>query len=573
MPPSKTNKLLASLLSVVGLEQEDLLTQRLAQGRRSVDGPAQLSSLTNVWMNMLHTSVNQDRKTRYADYEQMDSYSDITKALDLYATEATPTSEETDTVVTVRCSDAASLKLVEELFSKLSIETKIFGLARAVAKYGDYFMYPTIGEDGQISGVEYFPPQYVSRVEEHGKLIGFNCDLMQVTGSSPLYNQSSTGNSYMLNEPDGSEGRKLFEPWEFIHFRTEGSDLHTNYGHSMIEGARHSWKSLEMLETALAIYRLHRSGQRFVYYIDTGNSGPDQQRDIVDRWKRSLKTKSYIQVKEGTNELGSVAHGTSGFAELMSQYNPLSLLEDVFWPVREGSTNSKVEMLGSTVDIRAIADVDHFKTKLRTALSVPKAFFDGEITGWNANLALAQQDIQFAKLVERLQRAIIQGLTHLAYIHLALGGEEDALSIDLEIEIPLASNLLELQRLQVLGQRQSIAINMMNAATIFGFDKEKWADYVLSTVMGFDKRFIKKYRTEEPLQVVAGAKPGASGVPGKEAEEVGPAAMSNMDDAMKLQSRIRKTARLAKSEGVLEWLRAARQTNPDGFLLESPGTT
>mgnify|MGYP000900426731 CR=1 FL=1 len=565
----KKTSILSGLLDLVNLSQEEVLTQRLVTGGESLTSLA--SSMYKSWFSMLSATPFQDRRVKYRDADSMDTYADICTALDLYATEATQPSQETGMIVDVSSPDAKVEEELQELFSRIRIESLAWGLTRAIAKYGDYFAYLIFDKDGGISDWQFCHPIKVNRVHdplEAHKLIGYQ------------YSSETTGydTNYPVSEMPltGAFERDNFDPWEWVHFSIQGSNLNSPYGQSLIEGARHTWKQLEMMETALAIYRLHRAGTQRVYYVDVGTAAADEAKQIVESWRRALKSRNYLQVESREGDMGEDQHQTSAFAEYLSKYNPLSLIDDIFWPVREGTTLNRVENLNSDVDVRAVADVDHFKQKLRVALGVPKAYLDGEIQGWNASKALAQQDMQFAKRVERVQTAVRDGLDRLCRIHLASSGMgEKAAEVEFEIVLQPASNLLEIQRLEVLTQRQNIANVMMNLTKTFGFDENLWSDYVLLHVMGFSKSFIRKYKKRIPIvQLPPPPKPVELGDP---MDSVGLEAFTSTSTGAKSTATptdigLEEDYQIQRARARVRELRRSRglplPNSPGGFLVE-----
>lgn len=572
MAKKKNNSILQGLLDLANLSQGETVTQRMVTSGESL--PSLASSVYKSWFSMLAASPFQDRRIQSRDYDSMDTYSDVCTALDLYATEATQPSQETGRIADVQSGDKEVEEELQSLFERLNIEALMWGLARAIAKYGDYFGYVIFDGENGVSDWQFCHPIKVNRVhdpENPHQLIGFQ------------YSSETTGadTNYPVNELPLSESfrRQIFDPWEFVHFAIRGSNLNSPYGQSMLEGARHTWKQLEMMETALAIYRLHRAGTQRVYYVDVGTAAADEAKSIVEGWRRSLKGRNYLQVESRENSFGEEQNQTSGFAEYLSKYNPMSLLDDIFWPVREGTQVNRVDNLNSDVDVRAIADVDHFKMKLRAALGVPKAYLDGDISGWNANKALAQQDIQFAKRIERVQKAIRVGLDHLCRVHLAaIGYGESAAEVDFEIILQSASNLLEIQRLEVITQRQNIANTMMNLTRLFGFDEDLWSNYVLERVMGYSKSFIRKYKKKIPqVPVIPPPKPTqippadnksvglgvfSGGANGTGSADTGSSPSDEGLEEMKLQ-RFRDRIRELRQSGA-----PSSSLAPDGFLLD-----
>lgn len=493
MAPKK-QPLADQLLSLFGIEPGGGHTQRLATSGGF------LGNVVSGYLGSLYNNT-QLRDTRYRDYDSMDCYSDIHIALDVFAEEAAQEDEETQKRVSITVNNQGEYKDVQEilddLLERIAIDDRMWGWARHLAKYGDMFVYPIIEADEGIVDVQHFHPiniAYVPAPEDPSTVTGFKYNNML-----PTFDTSNQANPMPI-PPKGAGGRVDFDIWEFIHFKILGSDMTNQYGHSMIEAARQCWKQLEMLETSMAIYRLYRAGARTIYYIDVGTATGDEALEIINAYKRSLKSSTYMKIDQNGQE------SNGGFAEFLSKFNPLTAIEDIYWPVTGDKSLSKVDQLVSDVSVTGISDVEHFRNKLRAALGIPKAYFDQDISGWNANRALAQQDIRFAKKIERLQQGLVSGIDMLCRVHLVLKGYR-AEDIDFTVNLTPASNLLELQRLEVMTQRQQIATNAMGMAGTFGFDGAKYAEFVLKTIMGYDTAFIRKFRDKDTDPTVTPLEP------------------------------------------------------------------
>lgn len=472
----------------------------------------QVAALFSVSPRSFSQSISQytdyfeeDRISRYYDYDSMDTYSDISVALDVYAEEATQRSfEKKDKTVWVTSDDNEVVKFCEELFEDIDIENEIFGMARHLAKYGDLFIFPYVepveDEEGKqeagkfkVKKLFYLHPSSVDVVADQntGKVIGFNADSLQIISVGNTEGEKDPPASVTVREDTG------FSPWDIVHFCIKGSVLNSDYGRSMIESARRDWQTLAMLETAIALWRINRSGSRIIYYIDVGDASPEQSQQIIKEWIDIYKGQRFLDIEDpaaGNRNAGNLN-------QYLQKVNPYGMNNDIWFPVPRES-NSKVENFTFDPNIHAIEDLEFFRGKMRTALGIPKAYFDQDISGWNANKALAQQDIRFSKKVERLQRALINGLQLLCAINLFYRGVEE-FSFTVMMESP--SSLELLQRLEVMQSKATIATELIGMAPTFGFNTETWIDYILTTVMQFSKDQIKEFQkgAEAPLPVLS----------------------------------------------------------------------
>ena len=76
------------------------------------------------------------------------------------------------------------------------------------------------------------------------------------------------------------------------------------------------------------------------------------------------------------------------------RYNPLSIDEDYFIPVRGGDSGTKIEPLGGDTIAGETQDVEYIQKKLFAALKIPKAYL-GYDEGLGAKATLSQEDVRF----------------------------------------------------------------------------------------------------------------------------------------------------------------------------------
>ena len=265
-----------------------------------------LGQTTYSWYHgLLHKSM--DRMARYLDYEMMDDYSDIASALDIYAEDSTVFDRTRSCTVWVESANKKIEDIASDLFTRLNLENRIFGMARAVAKYGDLFDRLLFSVDNKrIEAVEYIDPKFIVRiVDGHHRLKGFRIGLSAGTASGK----------------EKGDSQPPLEPWDVVHYRVPGRSLILDYGDSLLSAARPIWVQLKLMEDALVLYRLHRAADRLIYYIDVGNVGSDEAWRIVQQWKKTMKRKQFLDPDTGKFD---------------SRYNPLCLTGDTKIPLLSG---------------------------------------------------------------------------------------------------------------------------------------------------------------------------------------------------------------------------------------------
>jgi Bacteriophage T4-like capsid assembly protein (Gp20). len=99
------------------------------------------------------------------------------------------------------------------------------------------------------------------------------------------------------------------------------------------------------------------------------------------------------------------------------RYNPMSIEEDYFIPVRQGSATDITNLAGGQ-NTTQIEDVKYLRDKLFSALKIPQAHLAMREGAAEDKTTLAQKDIRFARTIQRLQRVIIAELVKIGIIHL-----------------------------------------------------------------------------------------------------------------------------------------------------------
>jgi|10_taG_2_1085330.scaffolds.fasta_scaffold13995_2 hypothetical protein len=399
----------------------------------------------NVYAN---ASLNVARAERYVDFDQMEYMPEIASGLDIYADEMT-VSSPLQKVLTVNCPNEEIKELLHTLFySVLNIEFNIFGWCRSMCKYGDYFLYIDIDEKLGIKSMIGLPTSEVERLEGEDK-------------TNPEYIQ------YQWNS-----GGLTFENWQIAHFRILGNDKYAPYGTSALEPCRRIWRQLGLLEDAMMAYRIVRSPERRIFYIDVGGVPEKEVESHMNRIVTQMKRNQVID-------------STTGRVDL--RYNPMSVDEDYFIPVRGTAGGTKVESLPGGTYTGDIDDVKYLRDKLFSALKIPASYLTQAEEGGEDKTTLAQKDIRFARTITRLQRSVVSELEKIAVVHLYTLGYKgkDLLSFKLHLNPP--SKLAELQELEHWRTKFEIA-----GSATEGYFSRRWVSKNLLNLS--DEEIIRNQR-------------------------------------------------------------------------------
>jgi len=422
--------------------------------------------------------TSQQRTERYVDFDQMEYTPEIASALDIYADEMTTYSALTP-MMSVDCDNQEIKAILESLYTNvLNVEHNMFSWCRTMCKYGDYFLYLDIDDRLGVTSVIGLPTREVERLEGEDQ-------------GNPNYVQ------YQWN----SAGITL-ENWQVGHFRILGQDKYNPYGTSVLEPARRIWRQLTLLEDAMMAYRIVRSPERRAFYVDVGNIPPQD-------------VEQYMQKVMTTMKRNQVVDSSTGRVDL--RYNPLSVEEDYFIPVR-GNSSTKIESVSGGKYTGDIEDVKYLRDKLFSALKVPTAYISSDKDGaMEDKTTLAQKDVRFARTIQRLQRSVLSEIEKIGIIHLYTLGyrDEDLVSFSCTLNNP--SKIAEMQELEYWKTKFDIVGSATEgffskqwlAKTLFGMSDE---DFIRNRrEMFYDKRFEAALETAgeaEQAEVTAGLNAG-----------------------------------------------------------------
>ncbi len=480
--------------------------------------------LTKIYAELVRVSA--ERENRYKDYEDMILDATIAAAIELMVDDACQFNRERGASVWVKSDNERIRRAIEELFDIIQLEEKLFDWSYNMAMYGDFFLQVD-GQEGRgvLLTQDDWHPADVQRLDVNGALIGFRTPRTFVETTQV----SAAG---VIGDSD------FHDPWEFVHFRIQASQrrrreierermapmirfekdkyrLTTRYGVSVVEAVRRIYKQLAMVEQSMIVSRMTRAILKYIYKVQCGADA--EMKDAV---------KTVLEMKDLLTQQTGIKLGES-FEQVFA---PLSGSEDYFLPVFGEKGDVTIETLGGENNVQAIVDIEYLRNKLFGGIKIPKAYLGLEesLPGSLGESALLRLDIRYARTVKRIQRAIVQGLTRLAQIHLAY----KKLPVDpkmFSIEMDVISTAEEEERKASLASALGVASDLtrLNTEMRVGLPPKKFAKLIYTDVLGLSGKFIELVEEAEVLPSeeevaaagVEGGPPGmGGGLPGGEPE-------------------------------------------------------
>lgn len=387
-----------------------------------------------------------NRVDRYRMYDQMDQDPEIKTALDILADFTTQNSEDYDIPIKIKYKDTnMGENIVTTLEDRLDawavlndFKVRMYEIVRNTFKYGDQFFI----RDPETCELYYVHPMNVDKIVVNEKLgkkpiiyyirdvslnirdkVFTNVQQAMDTAAYPgtLPNSlSGSGSQYgTLSGGGGTSGGNNSTPFgtggqmdiipvdaeHVIHISLNtGLDAFWPFGTSILESIFKTYKQKELLEDSIIIYRVQRAPERRVFKIDVGDMPATQAMAAVERLKNEIHQRRIPSNKGGTTSLMDAA------------YNPMSILEDYFFPQTSDGRGSSVETLPGGENLGQIDDLRYFNNKLIRGLGIPSSYLpfgpeDGNTMFSDGGTARALiQEHRFNKQCQRWQNIIVKTL-------------------------------------------------------------------------------------------------------------------------------------------------------------------
>lgn len=198
-------------------------------------------------------------------------------------------------------------ELLGELFYEtLNVEFNLRPWVRSMLQYGDMFCFLDVSPEHGVINVFPIPVNEIEREEGYDPEDPLAVRFRWVT-----------------------QGNTVLENWQVAHFRNLNNDAFLPYGTSVLESARRIWRQLILIEDAMLVYRIVRSPERRIFYIDVGNIPPDDVPAYLEKAKSTLRSNQIVDKTTGRVDL---------------RYNPLPLSHSTLVPLLDGRTLTLREM-------------------------------------------------------------------------------------------------------------------------------------------------------------------------------------------------------------------------------------
>lgn len=172
--------------------------------------------------------------------------------------------------------------------------------------------------------------------------------------------------------------------------------------------AHRPYRQLTLIEDSTVIYMLVRAPERLVFNVDVGSMKPSAAEQYMKRLVSQFWSKKTL-ANDGRVE---------------NVYDAQGMLENYWFPVREGGKGSKVESIGGG---KASPDnleiLNFFVQKLYQSLNVPLSRLNSETT-FNDGANITREELTFAEFIINIQKLWASAIKKIFIVHLKLKGKK-----------------------------------------------------------------------------------------------------------------------------------------------------
>lgn len=364
-------------------------------------------------------------KSMYQDADLMDQYPEIASALNTFMDEVC-TLSNSGRVLNIYSNSERIKNILEDLFiNKLQINITLPLIVRTLCKYGNDYHLLNIDKDKGVIGWQQLPVYDIVRSDSG------------ISGMNYMPKKNSKDKSDGVTFSWAGNGEiNSFKSWQMCHFRLLTDSQYLPYGVSILNKSRRHWRMLSMMEDMMLIYRLERSVERRIFYINVGNIGTEDVKSYIETVANSFKRQQIIDPQTGQVDLRRGIIGVD---------------QDFFIPTYGQGDSTKVETLQGAQNMTAIDDINFMQMKVLTGMETPKEFimFD-KSSGDGKNLSML--DIRYSRKVNRIQQFVLMELNKIAIIHLYLNKlDDDVQNFTLTMNNP--SNQVDMMRIEQMQSK------------------------------------------------------------------------------------------------------------------------
>lgn len=343
-------------------------------------------------------------------YRDIAQHPEVEAAIDDIVNEAIVSEPEIKTVE-LNLDDvevSASLKKIitaefEEILNMLKFEQQPYDLFKRWYIDGRLYYQVVIDTKNVNEGIQeirYLDPRKIRKIREVKKVKDPQTAITvsKTAAEYYIYNEKGLNNqragAASALDTQNATGVRIAKD-SIVHVTSGLMDVNNTIVLSYLHKAIKPLNQLRTLEDATVIYRVSRAPERRIFYVDVGNlpkmKAEQYMSDIMTKFKNRL-----------------VYDSSSG--EIRDDRKFMTMLEDFWFPRREGSRGTEVTTLPAGQNLGEMSDVEYFQKKLYSSLNVPVSRLEAQDNPFDVGRStqISRDEVKFAKFINRLRLKFAQ---------------------------------------------------------------------------------------------------------------------------------------------------------------------
>ena len=463
------------------------------------DGAATTTAVGGAWGQYLDLDGNWKNEIDLINrYRDLQTQSEVDAAIDDIVNETIVISDDKEDVIQLELADLVAPDAIKdklhaewkEIIALLDFNKRGYDLFRKWYVDGRIYFHMMINENKKKEGIQELrlvDPRKIRKIREVSKVRGpYGVELINQIEEFYIYYEKMKD---ALAQADVQKGIKIHK--DAVAYTHSGLFDHgRNVVISHLHKAIKPINQLRMMEDAVVIYRIARSPERRIFYIDVGNLP---------------KAKAEQYLKDTMNRYQNKLVYDASTGERKDDRKHMSMLEDFWLPRREGGRGTEISTLPGGTNLGEMEDVLFFQTKVYKALNVPPSRLEQD-AGFSLGREseIGRDELKFAKFITRLRNQFTTLLDQILKTQLLLKGiikedDWDKFRPAINYEWAEDSYYREIKNSEMLQGR----LNMMRDVTSYA-GRYLSMEWIKRNVLQFNDEEIREMQREIDAEVDGG---------------------------------------------------------------------
>lgn len=372
-----------------------------------------------------------DRSEKYQSFDLMAQDSRVASILNMYADDCAQYNQS-GKVIWAESSNPDCAEFANRLIDILQLNKHARNHIYSLCKYGDCYLQLFYDKEKNNAGENNlaYERDKTAQIEEQIEMVrnpaslfdlerrGKTCYYISVNSTDEKYDTVSQ--KLMQQRQYDSKSDSILPPDKYIHISL--NDAYTRFpnkyivqntstgeeevydikeGNSILANVFKVWSELNLLEDSVLLNRLSKSAIIRLIQIEVGNTDDNDVQEILKTLRDKISRSRYFD---------------KGTGNYQNQVNPGPLENIIYHATHKGNGTITHSTIGGDVDVKALADIDHFLEKFAQGFPIPLAYVkqtNDDGGGLSAGTSLTKFDARYGRTLKRIQNAYMYGITDL----------------------------------------------------------------------------------------------------------------------------------------------------------------